>query len=251
MHGQTIFILILCNDFLYRLFLWAKTLQKSGQNIDVVKNISSVSLTHLHLGHVDGLGLFGREVMGCENGSVKLLASKPVLKELESRSLLTPFAPVSIEDGDNIELGPGVKIEFHRVPHREEEGFDTHAIVVRGEKKSLLFLPDHDTYTETLQWKKLNSIRAWFKKLDVDIVLIDGTFFTKDEISIRREDACNIPHPSIKESLNLLGQRKADDPEIFFIHLNHTNSIIDNAAKQAEVTKLGWGIGQQGQLFIV
>lgn len=232
--------------------MWARALEKHGQKeVNVVNQISSVSLTHLHLGHVDGLGLFGREVMGCKSGSVKLISSKPVLNELESRSLLNPFTPVSIKDADSVELGPGAKIEFHRVPHREEEVGDTHAIVVRGEEKSLLFLPDHDTYTETLEWKKVDSIRDWFKKLAVDIVLIDGTFYTKDEVAGRRKDFSTIPHPSIKESLNLLGQRKEDDPQIYFIHLNHTNSVINDPTKRAEVTKLGWEIGEQGQLFTI
>ena len=40
----------------------------------------SVSLTHAHLGHIDGLGQFGKEVMGLEN--VTLFASNSVIEVL-------------------------------------------------------------------------------------------------------------------------------------------------------------------------
>ncbi len=219
----------------------------------------------------------GREVMGCEKGSVKLYASKPVLNELEKRAVmgkkpleplesvlicsfqkvfhfyafssLDPFTPVIVEDGKSIELGPGVKVEFHRVPHREEECGQTHGIVVRGEERSIFFLPDHDFYDKTLEWQKMDSLRQWFKHLAVNIVLIDGTFYTKQEVAGRRKDASGIPHPSLKESLELLGNKQTSDPEIIFIHLNHTNTVIDDPTKQAEVEALGWHIGKQGQVF--
>ena len=223
--------------------------QFGGEKNVVIHPIKSVSITHLHLGHVDGLGLFGREVMGCSNNSVKLITSKPVLDELSSRSVLDPFVPEIVEDGSEVELGPGVKLEFHRVPHREEEVGETHGIVIRGEKKSILFLPDHDTYSETLQWQKMDTLRQWFQHLSVQIVLIDGTFFTTEEVAGRRKDACCIPHPAISESLKLLGKRQDEDPEIIFIHLNHTNTVIDDPAKQAQVKELGWHIGEQGQTF--
>ncbi len=220
-----------------------------GVNINVVKKVNSVSLTHLHLGHIDGLGIFGREVMGCEKDSVKLISSKPVIDQLYERSLLDPFSPFVIEDKSKVELGRGVSIEFHRVPHREEEVGDMHCIVIRGEERSILFLPDHDTYEETLQWQQSDTIKSWFKILKVQIVLIDGTFYSIDEISARRKDAAGIPHPSIETSLRLLGKRESDDPEVIFIHLNHTNTLLDNSTQVKNVTELGWQVGSQGQVF--
>ena len=206
-------------------------------------------MTHLHLGHIDGLGIFGREVMGYDDNSVKLIASEPVIEQLKLRSLLDPFSPEVVKDKGNVELGPGVVVEFHRIPHREEEVGDTHCIVVRGEERSILFLPDHDTYDETLQWQKKDTIREWLKDLSVQIVLIDGTFYTIDEIAGSRKDSSDIPHPPIDTSLKLLGKRQIDDPEIFFIHLNHTNAVIDNPQAHSSVLDLGWKIGKQGQVF--
>ena len=224
-------------------------MRKLGLNIDVVNNIKTVSLTHLHLGHIDGLGIFGNECMGCDQNSINLIASKPVIDQLQKKSLLEPFSSTIIEDQSQVKLGRGVKIEFHRVPHREDEVGDTHAIVIRGDEQSILFLPDHDTYNETLKWHKMDTIREWFKKLSVQIVLIDGTFYNYDEIGNRRKDAKNIPHPSIESSLNLLGKREEGDPEIYFIHLNHTNTLIDNVDHRMNVLKSGWGIGSQGYVF--
>lgn len=232
-----------------QLFVWAKALQKNDGCIKVVNQIKSVSLTHLHLGHIDGLGIFGREVMGYDDKSVKLIASEPVIDQLKSRSLLDPFSPQVVKDKGKVEVGRGVTVEFHRVPHREEEVGDTHCIVVRGDERSVLFLPDHDTYNETLQWQKKDTIREWLKDLSVQIVLIDGTFYTIDEVAGSRKDASSIPHPSIETSLNLLGQRQSDDPEIYFIHLNHTNALIDNEQARLSVLDLGWKIGKQGQVF--
>lgn len=215
-----------------------------------MNKVDSVSLTHLHLGHIDGLGIFGREVMGYDNGSVKLIASSAVIQQLKSRSLLAPFRTESIHNKNEILLGKGVSIEFHRVPHREIECCgDTHGIVIRGEQKSILFLPDHDTYNETLQWQKMSSLRQWFKHLCVDIVLIDGTFYSTDEVSCQRKDASDIPHPSIENSLQLLGKKRDDDPELTFIHLNHTNSVIDDSIKAAGVADMGWKLGKQGHVF--
>eukprot|EP01083_Nonionella_stella_P191901 709894_1 len=233
-----------------QMFVWAKALEPfGGCKMGVINKIKSVSLTHLHLGHIDGLGLFGREVMGCSKQSVKLIASKPVIDELKFRAVLDPFLPSVVEDRSKVELGPGVSLEFHRVPHREEEGSEMHGIIIRGEEKSILFLPDHDTYAETLEWQKMDSLREWLKKLSVQIVLIDGTFFTSEEVCGRRKDACGIPHPPISQSLELLGKRQKGDPEIIFIHLNHTNTVIDDPEKQEQVKSLGWHIGEQGQVF--
>ena len=49
----------------------------------------TVSLTHAHLGHIDGLGQFGKEVMGSSGTS--LFASKSVIDCIRKRGLISPF----------------------------------------------------------------------------------------------------------------------------------------------------------------
>jgi len=294
-----------------QLRVWAKSHPRT--KLEVISPIESVTLTHLHLGHIDGLGQFGREAMG--RNSVHLYASEPVLSELAIRSSLGPFTPhtiVSVDpnhdndngngndndndndnnhdnndnnhdnndknhdnndnDNDNdtsssekrqsttekkttIPLGKGVTLEFHRVPHRDHEVGQTHAILIRGPTRSLLFLPDHDTWTETLALHRAPSVREWLARLDVDIALLDGTFFDSREIGgleRRGVDAveAGIPHPPISETLRLLGGRRGEvDPEVCFVHLNHTNPVIGGGIEREEVERLGWQVGVQGQVW--
>jgi hypothetical protein len=48
----------------------------------------------------------------------------------------------------------------------------------------------------------------------------------------------------------MLGSRKEDDPEIYFIHLNHTNPLYDSTSKAAAILAAsGWTIAKQGQTF--
>ena len=50
---------------------------------------NSVLLTHAHLGHIEGIGQFGKEAMGCRN--LTLVASESVASILQEKKLMTPF----------------------------------------------------------------------------------------------------------------------------------------------------------------
>jgi pyrroloquinoline quinone biosynthesis protein B len=231
-----------------QLRLWAEATQAFGEDLPIISPISSITLTHTHLGHIDGIGQFGREVIGYQSRSIRLIAGQRVIEDIERKSYMEPFDPEIISDGSKVHLGKGVMLEFHRVPHREQECSETYGIVIRGSKKSILFLPDHDTYQETLDYHKKLTIKEWLKSMLIDIALLDGTFFTIEEVAKRRSDAKGIPHPPITESLKLLNQRdEKNDPEIFFVHLNHTNPVIDDESKRQEIRQKGWDIGIQGQ----
>jgi pyrroloquinoline quinone biosynthesis protein B len=58
-----------------------------------------------------------------------------------------------------------------------------------------------------------------------DIAIIDGTFYTRQEIS----DIEKVPHPPIQESVELL---RSIDTEIYFTHFNHTNPILNEAGNE-------------------
>ena len=208
-----------------------------------VSSIDSVFLTHAHFGHVDGLGLFGKETMNCRD--LPLHVSKIMLDLIHS----TPTWSTLISDGvfipevfDNkiIQL-PGVTVEPLKVPHRSEHS-DMHAFLIKAEK-TLLFLPDHDTWQETLQE---HDLRAWLNHLEVDIALIDGTFYSADELGHRRQS--EVPHPPVEQTLEMLGERREGDGEVVFIHLNHTNPLCKD---DTLVTKLGWKVGKEGMKFLL
>ncbi len=213
--------------------------------------IRSVSLTHAHFGHVDGLGLFGKETLNAKGLSLYLSTSMKTLVEATPQwNLMVEegvFEPHILSGGQHVELGQGCILEPVEVPHRAELS-DMHAFIVRGPKRSLLFLPDHDRWESTLAFHQSTSIRAWLSSMKVDIALIDGTFWSTDELSGRIQN--EVPHPPVQETIERLGQRKNDDPEMHFIHLNHTNPLHDeDSIQHQEVTSLGWGVAQQGMTF--
>ena len=115
-----------------------------------------------------------------------------------------------------------------------------HAYLIKAEK-TLLFLPDHDTWQETL---REHDLRAWLNHLEVDIALIDGTFFSADELTHRSQD--DVPHPPVEQTLQMLGERREGDGEVVFIHLNHTNPLCSD---DSPVTELGWKVGKEGMSF--
>lgn len=216
-------------------------------------NIENVLLTHAHFGHVDGLGLFGKETMNARNVGLHLSSEMEHLVDRTPQWALMVdqgvFQPTTFHDRDNLQFSPTLTIQPVHVPHRDELS-DMHAFVIRGPNRSLLFLPDHDTWAETLERHNQPSIRSWLKTLKVDIALIDGTFWSSDELSGRNQD--KVPHPPVSQTIDLLGPRQSDDPEIYFIHLNHTNPLYDLSSEaSALLAQTGWMVAKQGQRFML
>lgn len=214
-------------------------------------NIDNVLLTHAHFGHVDGLGLFGRETMNARGVGLHISSEMEHLVDRTPQwSLMVDqgvFSPKTFHDGDQLHLSENVTVQPIRVPHRDELS-DMHAFVVRGPNRSLLFLPDHDTWQETLARHHEPTIRSWLASLDADIALIDGTFWSSDELAGRNQD--KVPHPPVSSTLEMLGSKKDDDPEIYFIHLNHTNPLYDSSSEASAILAAsGWAIAKQGQTF--
>ena len=220
-----------------------------GRQLRMIDNpsIDHLFITHAHLGHVDGLGLFGRETMSarhiqlhCSPSMRALIETTPAWNQLMQQNVFefSEFPRVEIDD---------VVVEFIQVPHRAELS-DMHAIIIRGSEKSLLFLPDHDSWVETLESHGCESIRAFLQKFSIDVALLDGTFWSGGELQGR--DMSVVPHPTVEESLKRLGTRRAEDPELHFIHLNHTNPLYDlNSEAYNQVKQSGWSIGYETQQF--
>ena len=215
-----------------------------------IQPLSSLSLTHAHLGHIDGLGLFGKEVMGiqglkvhCSESVASLIERNPVWKLLCEDGVITPVIWKSNEAFEP-SVGCGFRIKPIPIPHRNELS-DNHAIVIDGRNCKLLFMPDHDSWGETLSG--LN-IREWLSDLEIDIALIDGTFWDLNELKHR--DFREIPHPTVTESLERLGKREINDSDIRFLHLNHTNPLCNpDSIELAELTAMGWDLVKEGDSF--
>ena len=167
----------------------------------------------------------------------------------------TPAWALLLEQGvfDLTEIGhveiDDVVIESIAIPHRAELS-DMHAFVIRGKEHSVLFLPDHDSWDQTLSAHNASSIREWLDNLDITHALLDGTFWSGDELQGR--DMSVVPHPTIQDSLARLGQKQTGDPEIFFTHLNHTNPAHQQgSAEYQNIVQLGWRVSVEGEMFIL
>ena len=222
-----------------QLHVWAQAIDSSTPIIP-----TSVLLTHVHLGHVDGIGQFGNEAMGLTG--LPLIASQAAIDALRSRGSIAAFEPRPILSGSTHRLTEASRVtfEFVQVPHRDEES-DTHAIIIRGPNSSILFLPDHDDWRQTLALHHVEDIRSWLEELRVDHALVDGTFWDSGELSGR--DTEDVPHPPVALTLENLGERRGDDPEIHFIHLNHSNPLnAPESSERRHLESLGWKVAERG-----
>jgi pyrroloquinoline quinone biosynthesis protein B len=147
----------------------------------------------------------------------------------------------ALEDGRAVVLEGVVRVTPVIVPHRDEYS-ETVAFRVQGPKRSILYLPDID------RWEK------WDRKLKElvrgeDLLLVDGTFFSGDELPGR--DLREIPHPTIRETMDRLqGLPPSERRKVRFIHLNHTNPALDPASGPArEIRERGFSVAKQGERF--
>jgi pyrroloquinoline quinone biosynthesis protein B len=205
--------------------------------------VDGIFLTHAHVGHYAGLIHLGREVIGAKR--VPLHAMPRMAEFLRTSG---PWAQLvrlgnveiqTLEDGKAVALGGGVRVTPVRVPHRDEYS-ETVAFRVQGPNRSILYLPDID------RWEK------WDRKLDEvvrgkDLLLVDGTFFSGDELPGR--DLREIPHPTIRETMDRLQQLAGTERrKVRFIHLNHTNPALDpGSAASREILKQGFSVAVQGE----
>ena len=212
-----------------------------GNQLSLLDNsqISELWLTHAHLGHIEGLGQFGRESLNsknvklrCSDSVVDYVMKHPIWKKLIERGNLT---------FDKFKSDTIIPIE---VPHRSQD-FYTHALLFKGSKNNVLFLPDHDTWEETLEFVGYENPREWFSSLDANIILLDGTFWDSNELKGRIQ--ADVPHPPVSETIDIIGRREDGDPRVIFIHLNHINPLhYPNSPEYQKLSDLGWEVGEEG-----
>lgn len=202
-----------------------------------------VFLTHAHVGHYAGLLHLGREAYGARG--VPTYASERMAGFLRTNgpwSLLVETGGLelaTLRPGERVELAPDLSVEPLAVPHRDEFS-DTLAFVVRGPSSALLYLPDIDKWE---RWERpLREALA-----EVDLALVDGTFFDGDELPGR--DMSEIPHPFVVETLALLASEPAATrAKVLFTHLNHSNPLADSRSDAARrVRSAGMGVARDGQ----
>ena len=220
-----------------------KQLNFMGKGIK--KNLKGIFLTHAHIGHYTGLMYFGREALNSKLMNVYAMPRmKKFLEQNGPWSQLVSLQNISITELSNnsmIEIDSGVVIQPIEVPHRAEFS-ETVGYKIYGPNKTLLFIPDIDKW---YLWEK--SIIDEIKQ--VDYALIDATFYDSSEVNYR--DLSEIPHPFVVESIELFDSIKYEEKsKIFFIHLNHTNPLLDNESDQYKFVRgKGYNVAKEGMKF--
>jgi hypothetical protein len=54
----------------------------------------------------------------------------------------------------------------------------------------------------------------------------------------------------ITDTLERLGERREGDPEVLFVHMNHSNPVLDSTSKESrEVDALGWSVAERSSVL--
>jgi pyrroloquinoline quinone biosynthesis protein B len=178
-----------------------------------------IFLTHAHIGHYPGLMYLGKEAMAARG--VPVYGTERMCGFLRGNgpwSLLVDNGYIDLHPvtpGRAVELPVGLRITPMLVPHRDEFT-DTVGYLIEGPRARIVFIPDID------KWEK------WDRNLrdvanDVDVLLVDGTFGSPDELPGR--DISQIPHPLMTETRALVAGTRA---KLWFIHVNHSNPALVN-----------------------
>lgn len=204
-----------------------------------------ILLTHAHAGHYLGLAQLGRESYGARGQTV--FASGRMGAFLRANgpwSMLVDDGAIELvvlEPGRAVQLADDLCVTPLRVPHRDEFS-DTLGFVVRGPRRAIAYLPDIDTWS---RWER--PLGSFLR--EVDLALVDGTFFDDGEVPGR--DLSEIPHPLVVETLAVLaGAPHELRSRVLFTHLNHTNPLADpRSAAAAQVAAAGMGVAAEGQVL--
>jgi pyrroloquinoline quinone biosynthesis protein B len=203
-----------------------------------------ILLTHAHIGHYLGLAQLGREVLDARRVPVYATARMArFLRENRPWSRLVAMGNVEIreiEPDREFALTPQLAATAIRVPHRDvDSDTDTVAYLIRGPGRKILWLPDID------RWDRWDQRLADFLSDPETIAFVDGTFFSADEIPGR--SLADIPHPLVPDTMTSLAPLPSARGRVFFVHLNHTNRLLWDAAALHELEAKGFGVAREGQ----
>ncbi len=208
-----------------------------ASQLNILENVhntklSGIFLTHAHIGHYIGLLQLGREVMGAKNMPVYAMPKmQTFLKNNSPWNQLLSIGNIkilSLQDSKEIKLTRDVYIEPFLVPHRDEFS-ETVGYRIVSQNRSLVYIPDID------KWSKWD--QDIFKVvLHTDYALLDGTFYSSNEIPHR--DMSEIPHPFIIETMDLLNDMNSKNrKKIYFIHFNHSNPAINHTSSVSNIIR--------------
>jgi pyrroloquinoline quinone biosynthesis protein B len=199
--------------------------------------LKGILLTHGHVGHYAGLLHLRREAMN--TNKLNVYATPSLCSFLASNGpwgQLVKLGNITLNEiypGQRLKLSSGLFIEPITVPHRAEYT-DTVAFLVKGNSKTIFYCPDIDSWD------------AWVQNLpqfleSVDVALLDGTFFSREELADRNIE--EIPHPLVRDTVAKI---KGTPCSVFFIHLNHSNPLNRDGAAREWLRSQGMSVAGLG-----
>jgi pyrroloquinoline quinone biosynthesis protein B len=206
-----------------------------------------ILLTHAHIGHYTGLIFYGYEAQSAhrlpvycsERMEIFLAQNGPWNQLVEQENIVTGIIKLDAP----LPLTSRLSVSAFQVPHREEYT-DTLGFKIMGPRKSLLYIPDIQN------WK------AWDRSITeevqtVDIALLDGTFYSPEELPSR--DLSAIGHPFITDSMELLRKfGQSSKSQIYFTHLNHSNLALDpEGTARKSIEGKGFHLAEEGMEFLL
>jgi pyrroloquinoline quinone biosynthesis protein B len=237
------------NSDLKKYILFEATPDITFQLNNLKKNIfdefllpESIYITHAHIGHYTGLMYFGREALGAKELMVRVLPRMSnFLQNNGPWSQLVDIKNIKIKKinfGSSTKELANIDITPVKVPHRDEYS-ETAGYIIKGKNKKALFIPDID------KWEKWDRYLSQLAKV-FDFLLIDATFYDSKEIN---RDISEIPHPLVTETIDLLsGLNTENRSKVYFIHMNHTNMMLDPNSELAKlIISKGFNIARLGQ----
>lgn len=199
--------------------------------------LAGLLLTHAHMGHYLGLAFLGRESWDtqhlpvlCTQRMADFLKTNQPWKQLIELDNITLSI---VEIGSPARLGATIEATPISVPHRDELS-DTVAWSIAGRERRLVYCPDIDRWEGPI----LETIK------EADIALLDGTFYSEDELPNR--NLSEIPHPCICDSMGVFEE---GETEIRFIHLNHSNRLLRDEGLLDQLKESGFDLCQQGDCW--
>ena len=221
-----------------RQLMWLQQSARSQQQ-------TGIFLTHAHMGHVTGLSFLGREALNAQKLPVWAMPrlSNLLCDNQPHRSLIDDghIQLAQLSDGKVVELTERLRVTPFLVPHRDELS-ETVGLRVQGPNASLAYVPDCDSWDK---WTTpVEHVIA-----EVDFALFDGTFFSSTEPHGR--DPSEVQHPTVLESMERFAKlSRIERSKVHFIHLNHTNPLLDRWSEQAElVATNGFRVARELELF--
>jgi len=211
--------------------------------------LSAVFLTHAHIGHYTGLMFAGHESAGTKGLDVYAMPRMgDYLRTNGPWSQLVDFGNINLEPltaDVATRIGDGLSVTPYRVPHRDEFS-ETVGFEITGRGKSVLFLPDIDSWEE---WESDYGQTIEARLAAVDYAFLDATFYDDNELSGR--DMSAIPHPRLKGSMDRFDKLpKSEQEKVRFIHFNHTNAArFENSDISKEIARRGYKLAKEGERY--